>query len=183
MKTFKEFAFDYMEQLQHALEHLNLDKVQEAVDLISNCRGTIWLIGNGGSAALASHMATDLQLAGKRAVALTDVAAVTTYGNDKSFQDVFSSQLQVLSTKADVLIAITGSGQSANINQAMIRFKGKAVAITGFHGGTLGKLADMTGSNILHINVPAKHMGVSQDGHQIVLHMICYFLLDRKKIM
>lgn len=181
MKPFKEFAFDYMEQLQHALDHLNLDRVQEAVELIRACRGTVWLIGNGGSAALASHMATDLQLAGVRAIALTDVAAITTYGNDIDFQSIFSAQLK-FSTKADVLIAITGSGYSANINEAVTRFRGKTIAITGFKGGVLGKLADMTGSSILHINIPAKHMGVSQDGHQVVLHMIAYFLMEKRKI-
>lgn len=182
MKPFKEFAFDYMEQLQHALDHLNLNKVKEAVDLIANCRGTVWLIGNGGSAALASHMATDLQLAGKRAIALTDVAAVTTYANDSDYLDSFSLQLERLTKPEDVLIAITGSGNSRNIIQATRVFNGQVIAITGFRGGVLGQIADMKGWHGIHLHIPSTHMGVAQDGHQVVLHLIAYYLMERRKV-
>lgn len=182
MKPFKEFAFNYMEDLQHALDHLDLNKVAEATKLIGECRGTIWLIGNGGSAALASHMATDLQLAGKRAVALTDIAAVTTYANDRSYNDCFAAQLDRLSQPEDLLVAISGSGNSKNLRMALWAHRGKTIAITGFKGGELGKVADLTGFKGVHINVPANHMGVAQDGHQVVLHMVCYYLIERLKV-
>lgn len=179
MKPFREFAFDYMEQLQHALDHLDLTKVQEAVELISKCRGTIWLIGNGGSAALASHMATDLQLAKVRAVPLTDVAAITTYSNDSHFHDSFAFQINRLFRPDDILIAISGSGNSANITYAAAtvqRHGGKVIGITGWDGGFLKGCCD------IHLNVPSDHMGRAQDGHQVALHIICYYLMERGKL-
>ena len=179
MKPFKEFAFNYMEQLQHALDHLDLNKVKEAVDLISACRGTIWLIGNGGSAALASHMATDLALAGKRAIALTDVAALSTFANDSSWMDTFGMQLDRLGREGDILIAISGSGNSGNVWWAASVAKSsglKVIVVTGFDGGRLARYGD------IHINIPAQHMGVSQDGHQVALHMIAYHLIERRKV-
>ncbi|MDE1766601.1 MAG: SIS domain-containing protein [Thaumarchaeota archaeon] len=188
MKLFKEFASDYMRDLARAISKVDLDKVKEAIDLISNCRGTIWLIGNGGSAALASHMATDLQLVGKRAIALTDVAAITTYANDFHFGRVFQKQLELLARNGDLIIAISGSGTSSNIVQAIKRmychiskYGVPVIAVTGntcksVPGGVAGF------HSAIHINIPTNHMGVSQDGHQVVLHMICYYLMDRRKV-
>lgn len=177
MKPFKEFAFDYMEQLQHALDHVNLNKVKEAVDLIKGCRGTVWLIGNGGSASLASHMATDLQLAEVRAIALTDVAAVTTYSNDVAYGKCFSKQLQVLAKQGDLIIVISGSGNSENIINAIgwgLALSIKTISVVGLNGGD-AKAADLC------LHVPAKNMGVSQDGHQVILHMICYYLMEERR--
>jgi len=189
MHPFNEFAFDYMENLQYGLDHMNLEEVAKAVKLIQQCKGTVWLIGNGGSAALASHMATDLQLAGIRAISLTDVASITTIGNDQSYFDTFSLQLKRLARPGDLLVAITGSGKSRNILRALsvARDSGMlSILLTGFDGGNAGDMFHERWNEHVrfkgvHINMPVKHMGVSQDGHQIILHMICYYLMGEKK--
>ena len=181
---FQKFLHDYRGQLDYALAALDVVAIEAAAKLIAACRGTVWLIGNGGSAALASHMATDLQLAGKRAVALTDVAAVTTYANDLHFNEAFSSQIGSLVKAGDILIAISGSGKSSNIINACsdaLDLRCKTIAITGFDGGRFNGLHEDNKPTV-HINIPAQHMGVSQDGHQVVLHLITYWLMERRKV-
>ena len=136
----------------------------------------MWLVGNGGSACLASHMATDLQLAGVRAQALTDVAAVTTYGNDCGYEFCFSRQITHLAKRGDLLIAISGSGNSPNILNAADTAEDmgvQVVTVTGFEGGQLISSADAAS-----LYVPVNHMGVAQDVHQVMLHLICYSLME-----
>ena len=114
-KEFYEFANNYKQDLEAALKDLDLESLRKASQLIKNCKGLVWLAGNGGSAALASHMATDLQLAGVRAQALTDVAAITTYANDISYTDSITEQMKYLVRPGDLMILISTSGNSDNI--------------------------------------------------------------------
>jgi len=175
---FNNFACRYAEELKVAFTKTIYDVVFNeqlfaAFDKIRRCRGTVWLIGNGGSAALASHMATDLQLGGVRAMALTDVAAITTIGNDERFQDVFTSQLARLAKKGDVLIAISGSGTSPNIVEATHWACDNGldvIGMAGFKGGT------MKTHTLLHVK--ADEMGIAQDLEQILLHIISYYLIS-----
>jgi D-sedoheptulose 7-phosphate isomerase len=180
MKSCKEFAFNYMEGVQHALDHLDLNGLDKVIKILSDCRregNTVWLIGNGGSAALASHMATDLQLAGVRAIALTDVAAVTTYANDFDYSRTFQQQLDALAIQGDVLIALSGSGNSNNIVIAMDYFnceKGRRVVGLSMEFGALGNVANT------FLPISTTHMGIAQDVEEIALHIICYFLMENK---
>ena len=80
---------------------------------------TIYLIGNGGSAANAEHIANDLVLAGKRAHALTNIAVVTCIANDFGYENVFSRQVALFCEPGDLLIALSGSGRSPNIIRAV----------------------------------------------------------------
>lgn len=178
---FNQFRSGYEKELGEALAGVDPQQVERARDEIIDCHGTIWLIGNGGSASLASHMATDLCLAGKRAIALTDIAAITTAANDHSYQDSFSQQVKYLTKREDLLIAISGSGYSGNIVQAVTRFPGRVIALTGLTGGTLEKMARMTGFKGMSLHIPTKGMGVAQDCQQIILHEITYSMMEGRK--
>lgn len=178
LTKFAGFFVKYWYDLAEAATKLQVDEIYKAAEMIRDCKGTVWLIGNGGSATLASHMATDLQLANIKAIALTDVAAITTYANDVNFMSCFTFQFAKLFQEEDILIAISGSGKSPNVVQAAyyaMTANISVIAVTGFDGGTLKENCS------LHLSCPAQHMGVSQDLHQVVLHMICYYLMEGKK--
>lgn len=176
---FEQFVTSYRRQFFDGLHRIDLDKIYRAVELIRSCKGMVWLAGNGGSASLASHMATDLQLAGVRAQALTDVAALTTYGNDIGYKESFSYQISHLVRPADVVVLISGSGNSSNILEAareVFRQKAYSIGLTGFNGGVLGML-----NLSCHIHIPISHMGAAQDAHQMILHWIAYYLMELRK--
>jgi len=172
LRDFTVFSLEYRRDLQAALDELDFDSLLAATRLIRNCKGLVWLAGNGGSASLASHMATDLQLAGIRAQALTDVAAITTYSNDVSYSDCISQQIKKLARPGDVVILISTSGNSANILQAAFQCAGiKLIHLTGKSGGDLHQFGG------LGLYTPAHHTGVVQDVHQTMMHLICYWLI------
>src|ERR1700722_2408633 len=127
-ESFTEFSEQYIGRLSSALWTLQLGLKWERAPLrlagrllwrARGTRATVWLVGDGGAASLAAHMATDLQLAGVRALPLTDVAAITTIGNDQSFAQTFSAQLERVAEGGDILIAISTSGNSMNILNAI----------------------------------------------------------------
>jgi D-sedoheptulose 7-phosphate isomerase len=139
----------------------------------------IYLFGNGGSAALASHFACDL---GKgtvqdctdgrrfRAVALTDnIPLITAWANDSSYEDVFAEQLRNLLTPGDIAFAISGSGNSPNVLRALAVAKasgGTTIGMTGYSGGKMKPLCDYC------IVVPSDNMQVIEDFHLSVSHAL-----------
>jgi D-sedoheptulose 7-phosphate isomerase len=144
----------------------------------------VFLIGNGGSAATASHMMNDLnkftQAPGKsrlRALALTDnVPLMTAWGNDAAYEDVFVEPLLNFMRQGDVLIAISASGNSANVVKAarVAREHGlQVIALTGDRGGRLAEMADLV------VRVPSPLIGQQEDGHMILDHVIAGALRER----
>jgi D-sedoheptulose 7-phosphate isomerase len=144
---------------------------------------TIFIIGNGGSAANASHFAQDLskgvildQNVRKRikALSLTDnVPYITALGNDNGYDSVFVSQLRTFSCEGDLLIAISGSGKSKNILAAVeyARNNGmKVIGVTGYDGGELKSLSDTS------VHVPLNEMCMAESIHSILFHYIISFL-------
>lgn len=139
----------------------------------------IFLFGNGGSAALASHFACDLGkgtasdcTGGKRfrAVALTDnIPLITAWANDSSYEDVFAEQLRNLLTPGDIAFAISGSGNSPNVLRALAVAKSSGcttVGMTGYSGGKMKPLCDYC------IVVPSDNMQVIEDFHLSVSHAL-----------
>ncbi|HOK46626.1 MAG TPA: SIS domain-containing protein, partial [Bryobacteraceae bacterium] len=141
---------------------------------------------NGGSAATASHFATDLVKGASygrdarfRILALTDsMPTLTAYSNDVSYECVFVEQLRNFAEPGDLVMGISGSGNSANVVRA-IEYGNEAgcrtLALTGRDGGKLGRLAQ------LNIQVSEPHMGRIEDAHMIVCHMIAYYFMDCAK--
>jgi len=182
----KDYINEYITKLERGLRTIDSVAIAEVVEALEKARveqRTLFIIGNGGSAATASHMSNDLQkLASQgktpayRAIALTDnVPLLTAWGNDEDYTAVFVRQLQALARSGDVLIAITGSGNSPNIVRAMEWAKDaglETIALLGFDGGKAVDLAD-------HVLLfPEDHYGRIEDAHMILEHMIANYLCD-----
>lgn len=182
------YARDYVAGLRGCLDTLNLDEVAAVIGYIEEAysRGKqVLIIGNGGSAGAATHMAADL---GKnilpernpgatrrlRALSLADnVAWITALANDLGYEHVFSEQIKNLVQEGDLVIAISGSGKSPNILEGMRaarRAGAKVVALLGFDGGPAKELADA------HVLVCAHRYGHVEDLHVVLIHLITSYL-------
>jgi len=180
------FANFYLSNLQKTLGALNLSKVDEAVTWFQQTRdagGTIYLCGNGGSASSVSHIACDIvkgcsyQRASRfRVMALTDnLATITAYANDVGYSEVFAEQLRNFATPKDLVVAVSGSGNSINVVKALEYARTvpcRTIAFTGRDGGKLAPLGN------LNLHVAEQHMGRIEDAHMVMLHMIAYAFMD-----
>jgi D-sedoheptulose 7-phosphate isomerase len=142
--------------------------------------GKVLACGNGGSAADAQHFAAELvnrfemERAPLAAVALTtDSSTLTSIANDYAYEQVFAKQLRAIGRRGDVLLAISTSGNSANVVEAMraaAELGMRVVALTGNGGGRMGALLS---AQDLHICVPHKRTARIQEVHLLVLHCLC----------
>jgi D-sedoheptulose 7-phosphate isomerase len=182
------FARDYLSGLRTVLDEIDTEDVTRVVETLLDAyrRGrTIFIIGNGGSAATASHMMCDLAkgcgVEGKpriKALSLTDnVSIMTAISNDVSYEKVFTEQLRVFLEEGDVVLGITASGNSPNILDA-IRYANEHGATTigfiGFGGGKLKALVDV------NVTVSSRNYGYVEDVHCILEHLVSQCL--RQKI-
>lgn len=170
----------YFNQLRATLGRLSVEQIDAVVSSLLTAYDngkTIFLFGNGGSAALASHMACDLGKgtasvgnARLRVIALTDnVELITAWANDTSYANIFAEQLANLIMPGDLALAISGSGNSPNILAGLhlARQKGAVTAgISGFAGGKLKALCDVC------IVVPSDDMQIIEDAHSSIAHAI-----------
>lgn len=177
----------YLGEMERALGALSRDDVRRVVGALFDAwrwGKVTWIIGNGGSAATASHMMNDLckctLVEGQprfRALALTDnVPLMTAVANDIDYADVFVEPLRTHLAKGDVLIALSGSGNSPNVLRAVAYAKEKGaltIGLCGRPGGQLAKAAD------LRVIVPADRIGQQEDGHLILNHTIALALRER----
>lgn len=156
---------------------------QSFADLVAACTeavrggGKILFLGNGGSAADAQHLATELTVRFKKdrtpiaAIALTtDSSALTAIGNDFSFEDLFSRQVEALAQPGDVVIGISTSGNSANVLRALEMAKAKGAVAAGLAGRDGGK---MTGLAEPLVIVPSMETARIQEMHITLGHMLC----------
>ena len=171
----------YTTSLQNVLNRLPFADIVRTVEeiLAAGERGrTIFILGNGGSAATASHFACDLakgtQRPGTRpfrVMALTDnVPLITAWANDTAYDRIFAEQLRPLVQSGDLVIGISGSGNSPNVLEAMrlAREAGaRTMGWTGFRGGRLRELVDQC------VVVPSESMEQIEDVHLILEHAVC----------
>jgi D-sedoheptulose 7-phosphate isomerase len=112
-------------------------------------------------------------------MALTDsLPTITAYSNDVSYDVIFAEQLKNFAREGDLVMGISGSGNSPNVLRAMEYANSigcRTVALTGRDGGKLGPLAQF------HVNVPNPHMGRIEDAHMIICHMIAYYFMDMER--
>lgn len=181
-----DFTEAYRSQLLTAISTLDLSKVDQAIAWFREARDSdrhIFVCGNGGSASTASHFACDILKGASferdrrfRILALTDsLPTLTAYSNDVCYACVFEEQLKNFAQRDDVVMAISGSGNSANVIRAIEygnRIGCKTLALTGRDGGRLGSLAQ------LNIQIPVEHMGRIEDLHLVVCHMIAYHFME-----
>ncbi len=157
--------------------------ISQAIELMFNALSNgnkILACGNGGSAGDSQHFAAELVGRFERerfplpAIALTtDTSIITAVGNDYSFNEIFSKQVQAFGQAGDILLAISTSGNSANVLaavEAALEREMRVVALTGKDGG---KLAQMLTDADVHINVPHSRTARIQEVHLVAIHSIC----------
>ena len=178
-------AGEYQNELQRTLADLDtalVEEIAEKVKGLTQRQGTLFVAGNGGSAATASHLVCDIQKtvlghgtpntakARHRVIALNDnVPLLTAWGNDAHYDQVFAQPLLNLGSENDLLLVITGSGNSPNILEALAVAKEigmQSYAFLGFDGGKAKGLADE------HFLIAHDHYGVIEDMHMIIVHML-----------
>jgi D-sedoheptulose 7-phosphate isomerase len=181
-------AGQYLGELQRVvkcLAHEPINRIAGELVRAHESGRMVYLFGNGGSASLASHLACDL---GKgtaycnggrrfRAVALTDnVATLTAWANDSGYEEVFAEQLRNLVEPEDVAFAVSGSGNSRNVLNALqvAREAGAiTVGISGFQGGEMKALCDIC------VVVPSDNMQIIEDLHLAVAHALFRIVYSR----
>ncbi len=182
------FTEQYKQDLFDALNKIDLAKIEQAIEWLKEARAAgkaIFTCGNGGSASTASHFATDIVKGASygrdarfRIIPLTDsLSTMTAYANDVSYDAVFVEQLKNFAQPGDVVMGISGSGNSPNVLRAIEYANSigcKTIGLTGRDGGKLGPMVG------LNIQVPVHHMGRIEDGHMIVTHMLAYYFMEEK---
>jgi D-sedoheptulose 7-phosphate isomerase len=181
------YARRYLAEAKSALaEEYVLEGVRRIVPILlraRDARRTVFFLGNGGSASTASHFVTDISKVATRGdgrpircVGLTDnVPGMTAIANDRDYARIFVDQLRVLAEPGDVVVAISGSGNSPNVLEAvrLARTLGLAtIGLTGIGGGKLKDLVDVP------VVVPTNSMQHTEDVHVIVLHLVTAYLRD-----
>lgn len=176
--------YKYLTELMVSLDYNVISEVSECFLNARDKDATIFFVGNGGSAATASHFSQDLAEVGRKAkvrsfktLSLTDnVPFITAVCNDYGYDKVFSIQLSELFKKEDVLVAISASGNSPNVIEA-VKFAnekgGTTIGFVGFDGGKLSELCD----HVVHVISNKGEYGPVEDIHLILNHMITSFLM------
>jgi len=180
------FAAAYLDYLSEVLKKIDTRAIGRFIQTLLDARergATIYFIGNGGSAATASHFANDLSIGTNsydkpfRAVSLTDnQAIITAIGNDFGYEDIFVRQLRILGRPGDVVVGISASGNSPNLLRAFEYAKASGIntiAITAFDGGNMKLMAD----DGIHVPTAPKEYGPAEDGHMILDHLIGAYLM------
>jgi len=184
------FIKNYISNLTALLNKIDLSIIEDIINKLEevhNSNGKIYIIGNGGSAATASHMANDLSVGLKlreirdfNVESLSDNSSIcTAIANDIGYENIFYAQIKNKIKSNDLLIAISCSGNSANILKAVKYAKEKNVTIiglTGFDGGELKDLADIK----FHVNSNKGEYGLVEDIHMILDHIIYSYYISLK---
>lgn len=185
----QEHFYDYSRRLQEILQATDWSNVHQLAVALLKCwqhGRTVFLCGNGGSAGNAIHLANDFLYgvakktgAGLRVMALPgNPAVITCLANDVGYDYIFSEQLAVHAQPGDLLIALSGSGNSGNIVKAIEQAKMMGVtsyAVLGFDGGKCKQIADLT------IHFPVYDMQIAEDLQIIVGHMLMQWLYSNRK--
>jgi D-sedoheptulose 7-phosphate isomerase len=171
----------YLPRLTDAITKLDAEKVLESIALMSKKlveRRTVFIIGNGGSAATASHFAIDLGKTKTKsgmpgsAISLCDNSSIiTAVANDNSFDKVFSSQLEMLGKPGDLLISISASGKSPNLVEAVEYANANGIetlSLVGFDGGKLKEISLLC----LHVPTEFGDYAIAEDAHSVICHYI-----------
>ncbi len=152
-------------------QNKEIKKIYQAIINAIKNNSTIFICGNGGSAADAQHFAAELISCGIKAIALTtDTSVITSISNDFSFEEVFSVQLRVLAKEKDIVILITTSGLSRNIIMAALAAKRKKCKIITLTGETMSDI--LNDLSDIQIRVPSTSTQIIQEAHILILHNI-----------
>ena len=180
----KEFADEYFSQLNRLLRKIDskeLDRITKVLKNTIKQKKTLFVCGNGGSAAIANHflcdyakyVATNTNIKPRIISLSSNIEILTAIANDIGYNKSFSYQLDNLGNPGDVLLVISSSGNSPNIINTIKlakKKKIKTIALTGFKGGHAHKLTDYK------LNFGISNYGISEDSHHILMHVVCQFI-------
>ena len=185
----REFSALYFKYIGDLASQMDFEAVGKMIESFKNVRESgrfVYFIGNGGSAATATHFANDIGIGAKikdkkpfKALGLADnMAVLTAVANDFGYSDIFTNQLENLISKGDLLVAMSVSGNSENVINAVEFAKSKGaytIGLTGFDGGRLRTAADLS----VHVPAPKPEYGPVEDLFMVVDHLItAYFRLS-----
>ena len=184
------YSKSYYEYLGALMKNINYSEIENFVLEILQARNngnTIFFMGNGGSAATASHFANDLAMGTKssakpfKAISLTDNQAITTaLGNDFGFKEIFAKQLECYSSPKDVVVTISASGNSPNLIEAINFAKNHeliTISITGFDGGILREICHRN----IHIETDIGEYAPVEDLHMSIAGLTGSYLINYVK--
>lgn len=186
----ENFIKQYTENLSDILKNIDthvVSKIKNSLDSTIKNKSKIYILGNGGSAATASHMANDLSVGLKlrdirnfNVESLSDNSSVcTAIANDIGYENIFYAQIKNKIHKNDVLIAISCSGNSSNILKAVeyaITQGTTIIGLTGFDGGKLKELSNIN----FHVDTPKGEYGLVEDVHMILDHILYSYYVSLK---
>lgn len=186
MATNKHIS-SYISAVKDTLDNLDPDQIDALIEAFATtyeAGGNIYTMGNGGSGASASHAAGDFLKGASyglnrrfKMICLNDnLPSMMAIANDIGWEDIFVEPLKNFMGKNDLVIGISGSGNSANVVKALehARSEGvKTVALTGFKGGKIGQIAD------LHVHAPVMDMEVTEDIHMVIFNIVKKAMMER----
>lgn len=189
----ENYIKDFFNELSEEINKVSWQEIAKAIKILQASHeydGHVYLVGNGGSAAIASHFANDLNKTilgykGKKnvkrfqAVALSDnIPILTAWANDVGYEAVFSEQLKNFAQEKDVLIAISSSGKSPNIIKAAETAKNLRLPIIGLIGFNGGKLLPLSDAKI---HIPSFKYAIVESAHDAITHLITTFFEESIK--
>ncbi len=189
MKELRVFVDDYYERFRQVLASFDkapLEKILTVIENVAERHGTLWVAGNGGSAAISDHIACDATRGTHienhppiRSVSLaSNVPIMTAVANDINYTEIFRQQLVHCLGAGDALLLVSSSGNSPNVVRACRYAKEKGVptiAFVGFKGGELKRLAD----HVVHVEV--ENYGITEDTHQSLMHVLSQYLKQKRE--
>jgi D-sedoheptulose 7-phosphate isomerase len=176
----------YLLEFQSVIGQTPMDQIERVIHLLYKTwkqSGKIFILGNGGSASTATHMANDLAkatiVAGKprvKAIALTDcISLITAWANDSSYESIFKEQLENLLDKGDLVLGISASGNSPNVLRAMEfarKMEATTIGWTGLSGGKLRSMVDHC------LQSPTDDVGMIEGAHMVIEHLVANQLFE-----
>lgn len=183
--TLERIRHHFSESIQTkiAAADLILPAIQEASEKVVQCLlegHKIMSCGNGGSSCDALHFSSEMlnrfkqERPGLPAIALTaDTATLTAIANDYHYQEIFAKQVRALGQVGDLLLAISTSGQSANVVQAIKAAHDRGIRVIALTGHDGGKIAENLAENDIEIRVPSEETARIQENHLLIIHCIC----------
>lgn len=184
---------EYVERLEQCLNETSLcdqdgavsgsyeEAMGKLVDLFSEIKAAgkqVFFVGNGGSAAIASHMTADfMKNGGMRTYSLYDTSVTTCMGNDYGYEYIFCRPLEFLAEEGDLLVAVSSSGNSQNIVNAVETAQKKSMQIITFSG--FQKENRINGMGTYNVHVPVEHYGIVESIHNLMLQQIVDVIQER----
>ena len=185
-----EYISSYIQDQKAALESIPVDQVAQLIQIFRQAHQEdrqIFMVGNGGSGANASHFVTDLGKGASdkmakpfRCLSLNDnVSWITALGNDYAYEDVFVRQLMNFAKPGDLLLVMSVSGNSPNLVKAVDWANQQGLYTIALVGGKRGALADTAKFSII---IDSFHYGKVEDAHMGICHIICYAFMENESL-